>query len=182
LLVATNSSFLGSVRDYRRGERTTSEGSAQIRPCELLEDLFDGGEEKLLLLDNRAADGPAELLATKILERLTVRSIGRESLQTLVGEEAAVQHVGAGFGDNVHHATGGAAELCGCATGHHLKFLDRIQGDVNGRTLPALLLAEKSVVVVAAIKADVVEDTALAGEADFVAVRTLYNAYPRCER
>src|SRR5260370_35642684 len=43
--------------------------------------------------------------------------------------------------------------------------------------LAAHLLTEKSVVVVAAVKADVVEDAALPVNVDFVAVRALRNAH-----
>src|SRR5262249_56860408 len=118
----------------------------------------------------------------KILQRFIVGSIGGERLPALEVEEAAVHLGGARFGDNVHHATGGAPELRSGAAGHPLEFLDCIQGDVNGCALPTGLLTEKAVVVVAAIKAHVVEDAALAGEADFVAVRALYNGHARGER
>ena len=50
------------------------------------------------------------------------------------------------------------------------------------RALAADLLAEEAVVVVAAVEADVVEDAALAGERDLVAVRPLHDADARRER
>ena len=57
--------------------------------------------------------------------------------------------------------------------------LHRVERDVDGRALAAHLLAEEAVVVVAAVEADVVEDAALAGERDLVAVRPLHDAHAR---
>ena len=76
-----------------------------------------------------------------------------------------MRRVGAGLGDDVDDAAGGAAELGGGAGGDHLELLDRVERDVDRRALAAHLLAEEAVVVVAAVEADVVEDAALAGEA-----------------
>ena len=67
------------------------------------------------------------------------------------------------------------AELGAGAGGNHLKLLDRLERDVDRRALPADLLAEEPVGVVAAVEADVVEDAALAGEVYLVAVRPLHD-------
>ena len=64
----------------------------------------------------------------------------------------------------------------------HLELLDRVERDVDRRALAAHLLAEEPVVVVAAVEADVVEDAALAGEGDLVAVGPLHDADARRER
>ena len=95
---------------------------------------------------------------------------------------AAVQLVGARLGDDVDHAAGGAAELGVGAGGDHLELLDRFERDVDRGALAAHLLAEEAVVVVAAVEADVVEDAALPGEGDFVAVRSLHDADAGRER
>src|SRR5260370_30911881 len=63
------------------------------------------------------------------------------------------------------------------AARHHLEFLYRVQGDVDGRALSAHLFAEEAVVVIAAIQADVVEDSALPVEVDFIPVRSLHDPY-----
>ena len=63
---------------------------------------------------------------------------------------------------------------------NHLKFLDCFKCDVNGRTLSAGLFPKKSIVVIAAIEADIVENSALARKIDFVTVWPLRNAYARC--
>ena len=81
--------------------------------------------------------------------------------------------VRARLGDDVDHAAGGAAELGVGAGRDDLELLDRFERDVDGGALAAHLLAEEAVVVVAAVEADVVEDAALAGEVDLVAVRPL---------
>ena len=65
------------------------------------------------------------------------------------------------------------------AGGDDLELLDRVERDVDGRALAARLLAEEPVVVVAAVEADVVEDAALSGERDLVAVRSLHDADAR---
>ena len=81
--------------------------------------------------------------------------------------------VRARLGDDVDDAAGGAAEFGVGAGRDDLELLDRFERDVDGRALPADLLAEEAVVVVAAVEADVVEDAALAGEVDLVAVGSL---------
>src|SRR5262249_101067 len=72
-------------------------------------------------------------------------------------------------------------KLCAGAAGNHLEFLHRVQSNVNGRALASYLLTKKTVVVVAAVKADVVEDAALPGKTDLVSVRALDNAHNRRE-
>ena len=94
-------------------------------------------------------------------------------------KQAALHLVGARLGDDVDDAAGGAAELGVRAGGHHLEFLDRFERDVDRGALAAHLLAEEAVVVVAAVEADVVEDAALAGKGDLVAVRALDDADAR---
>src|SRR5882762_9825246 len=63
------------------------------------------------------------------------------------------------------------------AARHYLEFLYGIQSDVDGSALSAHLLAEETIVVIAAIQADVVEDSALPVEVDFVPIRSLHDAY-----
>src|SRR5437762_11511365 len=99
-----------------------------------------------------------------------------ERFRTEVLKKCAVILIGAGLRDDIDDATGAAAELRVGAAGGDLKFLDGFQSDVDGRALTAHLLTEESVVVVAAVEADVVEDTALPVDIDLVAVRTLSNA------
>src|SRR5437660_8532491 len=84
--------------------------------------------------------------------------------------------VGAGFRDDVDDASGAAAELRVGAARRDLKLLDGLQRDVNCGTLAAHLLAKESIVVVAAVEADVVEDAPLPVDVYFVAVRTLSDA------
>ena len=87
--------------------------------------------------------------------------------------------VRAGLGDDVDDAAGRAAELGRGAAGDDLELLHRVERDVDRRALTAGLLAEEAVVVVAAVEADVVEDAALPGERDFVAVGPLDDADAR---
>ncbi len=133
------------------------------------------------MFHDRAADGGAELLTLKVLQRLAVRSVGCERFQALVVEDGAVQLISAGFRNHIDHAAGAASEFRAGAAGDDLKLLDRVQGDVDRCPLSADLFTEEAVVVVAAIKADVVEDAALAGKTNLVAVRALHHTHARCE-
>src|SRR5215470_13566399 len=86
-----------------------------------------------------------------------------------------------GLCDDIDNTAGRASELGVGTTGNNLEFLYRVEGNVNCRALAAELFAEEAVVVVAAVKADVVKDAALAIEIDFVAVRALGNGNARSE-
>ena len=130
---------------------------------------------------DRAARCPAELFAMKVGGRRAVRRVGRQPLQALEVEEAAVKIVRARLGDHVDDAAGGAAEFRVGPTRHDLKLLHRLQRDVDRRALTAELLAEEPVVVVAAIEADVVVHASLAVEGDLVAVRSLDDAHAGSE-
>src|SRR6185437_3554568 len=99
-----------------------------------------------------------------------------QPLEPLEIEHAALDLIGARLGDDVDDAAGGAAVFGWGAGRHDLELLYRFERDVDGRALPAHLLAEEAVVVVAAIEADVVEHAALAGKVDLVAVGSLADA------
>src|SRR5437660_11232918 len=81
--------------------------------------------------------------------------------------------IGTRFRNNVNDAAGCSAKLGGRPSGHHLKLFHRIQRDIDRGALAAELLAKESVVVIAAVETDVVEDAALSGKCDFVSVRAL---------
>jgi hypothetical protein len=81
-------------------------------------------------------------------------------------EDASLERVRSRLRDDVDDAAGRAAEFRGSAAGDDLELLDGIQRDVDRRALTTRLLAEESVVVVAAVEADVVEDAALTGKRD----------------
>src|SRR5579859_4094425 len=151
--------------------------NTQVRPRQVFQYLLKRAKVKHLVLYDGAADGAAKLLATKVLQWLAVRCICGKSFQPLVVEKAAVYLVSAGFRNHVHHAAGAASKFRAGAAGDHLKFFDRVESDVNGGALAPDLFTKEAVVVVAAIKADIVEYAALAGKADFVAIRALYHAY-----
>lgn len=70
------------------------------------------------------------------------------------------------------------AELGACAARNDLELPDRLERDVDRRPLAANLLSEKTVRVIAAIKADVIENASLAREGDFIAVRALTTLTP----
>ena len=91
-------------------------------------------------------------------------------------EQAAADVVRAGLRDDVDDAARRPPEFRVGAGRDHLELLHRFERDVDGRALPAHLLAEESIVVVAAVEADVVEHAALSREVDLVAVRSLDDA------
>src|SRR5262249_40449620 len=93
-----------------------------------------------------------------------------------------MQLVGAGLCYPVDDAPRRASQLRPGAARDPLGFLDRIECNVDSGTLPAHLLPEEAVVVVAAIKTDVVEDSTLPGKADLIAVGPLHYAYAGSER
>jgi hypothetical protein len=74
------------------------------------------------------------------------------------------------FRDDVNDPSRGSAVLSIRTRGDDLKFFDRIKRNIDRSTLAARLLAEEAVVVIAAVEADIVEDTPLAGEIDLVTV------------
>ena len=173
--------FVGGQR-WRAHRARRADRLRQVRPLQVFVDALEGEEIKRLVPDQRPADGAARLRAAEIAERFAVRGVRRQSLEPLVVEQAALDLIGSRLGDDVDDAAGRAAELGAGAGGDHLEFLDRFERDVDRRPLPAHLLAEKAVVVVAAVEADVVEHAALSREGDFVAIGTLHDADARRER
>src|ERR1041384_6375491 len=102
-----------------------------------------------------------------------------QCLEPLKMKKAPVDVVCARFGNHVDNAAGRAAKLRARSGRDDLKFLDGVERDVDGGPLPAGLLAEEPVIVVASVQTDVVEDTALSGEVDLVTVRPLSYAHAR---
>ncbi len=145
-------------------------------------DPFERDEEERLVLQQRAADGPPILFPIEVLERLAVRRVGGQRFEPLKAEQTALHLVRAGLRDHVHDAARRAPVLRVGAGRDDLELLDRLQSDVDRRALAAHLLAEEAIVVIATVEADVVEDAALPGERDLVAVRALDDADAGSER
>ena len=119
------------------------------------------------------------------MERFELCPVGQvtgQPFHALEFEDAALDRVRAGLGDDVDHAAGRPSELGRRAARDDLELLHRVERDVDRRALTARLLTEEPVVVVAAVEADVIEDAALPGKRDFVAVRSLHDADARRER
>ena len=150
---------------------------AEVGALQVLVDVLDRAEEEHPVALDGAANRPAELLAMEVGRRRAVGRVRGQALEALEVEQAAVQLVGARLRDDVDDAAGGAAELRVGTARHDLEFLHRLQRDVDRRALAAELLAEESVVVVAAIEADVVVHASLTAERDLVAVRALDDAH-----
>ena len=177
---AVDQRFVGA--DRRRADRARrADRLRQVGALQVLADAFEGEEVERLVALHRPADRAAELLAVEISERLAVGGVRRQPFEALMVEERSLHVVGARLGHHVDDAAGGAAEFGRRAVGDDLEFLDRFEGDVDRGPLSADLLAEEAVGVVAAVEADVVEDPALAGEGDLVAVRSLHDADARGE-
>src|SRR5258708_3428816 len=96
-------------------------------------------------------------------------------------KSAAMHVVRARFGNDVYYAAGGAAEFRVGAGRDNLKLFNGLESYVDGRPLAAQLLSEESVIVIASVQTDVVENPALTCECNLVAVRTLNDAYARRE-
>ena len=54
--------------------------------------------------------------------------------------------------------------------------------NIDRRALSAQLFAKETVVIVTTVQTDVIENSALAGEGNFVSIRTLDDANPRRQR
>jgi hypothetical protein len=148
---------------------------AQIRAGEVAGDALDRAEEERLVLLERTAERAAPLFAVEAIEIAAVGQLARHRLVPLEIEQRAVRGVGARLRDHVDDAAGGASEFRRRAARDDLELLHRVERDVDRGALAARLFAEEPVVVVAAVEADVVEDAALPGERDLVAVRSLHD-------
>ena len=178
---ADDQRFMRRIGNDGHRNRARAERLTQVGPLEVLVDVLERAEEKHAIALDRAADHPAGLLAVEVGRRSAIRGVRRQSLQALEVKETAVQIIGARLGNDVDHAASGAAELRVGPARHDLEFLDRLQRDVDRRTLAAKLLAEEPVVVVTAVEADVVVHASLAAEGDLVAIRALDDAHSRSE-
>src|SRR5579859_5843814 len=78
--------------------------------------------------------------------------------------------------NHVDHAAAGPPEFSVGTTGDYLELFNCFEGDIDGSSLAARLLAKEAVVIVPAIETDVVEDAALPVEVDLVAIRALNDA------
>src|SRR4029077_8954095 len=175
-----NQGFMGWVCNHRSGDAAgCADRLAQVCARQLLANPFKRKEEKRFVLLDRSANRAAKLLATKILQRFTIRRVCRERFETLKVKQTAMHLVGARLGDDVDDATSRAAEFGTGPSGHHLKFFYPFQRDVDGRALASQLFAEKAIVVIAAIKTDVIEHASLTSKSDFVAIGSLHHADAR---
>src|SRR5206468_1972868 len=117
-------------------------------------DALGRAEEEELVLDDGAAGAAAELLAVEVGQGVAVGGVVGEGLDALVMEQAAVEVVGAGLGDDVDDTAAGAAKFRVRPAGDDLELLDGLKRDVDCGALAAGLLAEETVVVVAAVERD----------------------------
>src|SRR5512143_660974 len=109
----------------------------------------------------------------KIFERLAVGRVCAQRLKPLKVKKAAVNAVGTGLSDDIDNATSGSSELCAGPCRDDLKLLNGFQGNVDRRSLATGLLAKEPVIVVAAVKADVVEGAALPCEVYLITIGPL---------
>src|SRR6202030_3129105 len=100
------------------------------------------------------------LLAAKIVERLSIGGRGRQGFQPLILEKAPVELIGPRLRNDIDDAARCPAKFRVRTRGNDLKLLHGIQSDVDGRALSPHLLPEESIIVVAAIEADIVGDPA----------------------
>ena len=155
---------------------------AEIWPLEVAGDALHGEEIEGFVCLDWTANRSTELLAMEFLELRAVGESAGERLEPLKMKHTAVRLVRPGLADDVDDPTGRPSELGRRAARDDLKFLHRVERDIDGRALTADLFTEKPIVEIAAIQTDVVEDAALAGERDLVAVSALNDADARCKR
>src|SRR5437016_4846147 len=167
--------FVGG-NGWRSNCARSADRIAEVCARQVLTNAFEGTEEECLVLAQRSTDRAAKLLAAKILQRFSIGGVCRERFQTLEVKQTSVDFICSRLGNHVDDATGRAAKLCRSSRGNHLKLFDGIQRNVDCRTLAAKLLAEKAIIVITAVEADIIEDATLTSESDFIPVRALDNA------
>src|SRR5258708_10998296 len=168
--------IIGS-HDWTCYRTSSSELRTQIRAGQVCDNLFKRPEKEHFVFDNGSTESSAKLVATKVLERFAIRGSRGQRFRAEIFETASVDLIRSGLGNDVDNAPGCPTEFRVCPACDDLKFLDRVERNVNCGTLSAQLLAEEAVVVVAAVEAYVIENATLAVEIDLVAVRALGNAY-----
>ena len=134
-----------------------------------------GQEEEGAVAHQRAAPGHAGLIAEEIgppaPARVRERRRNLVPLPVVVGR--AGEFVRSRLGDHVDEPAGRAAELGSSALIDHHQLFDGVLIEGESRALAAALLAEERVVEVGPVDDEVVEDAALAGDVQLVAVRPL---------
>src|SRR5258708_17772719 len=148
---------------------------AEILAGEILANALACSEEKELILVNGATQASAKLIAAKILQRFPIRGVSGKRFGAEVLESAAMDVIRSRLGDDVDYSSCRASEFSVSAACHHLELFHRIHCDVDRGALTTFLLSKESVVVVAAVQADIIKDSALTVEVDLVPVRTLGN-------
>src|SRR6185369_8406110 len=181
IVVSVDRGFIRADRRRRNGARRRPELFAQIRAVQFFPNAFEGEEVKRLVFLDWTTNRSAVLFTIKTVERSAVGCVRSQRFETLQIESAAVNVVCARLLDDVDHATGSSSKLSARSARNNLKLFHCFEGDIDCGALPAELFAEESVVVVAAIKTDVVEDSTLAREVDLIAVGTLCDADVWCE-
>ena len=146
--------------------------------------LVVGEEEEGPVADKRTAQCGARLVAAEV--RLPAAARVRKGrgdlvpLAVVVGR--AAQRVGPRPRDHVDEPARGAAVLRGGALVHHDQVFDGVLIEGERGPLPAPLLSEERVVEVGAVDDEVVEDAALPGDVQLVAVRPLRDRRARREQ
>src|SRR5260370_38579796 len=114
------------------------------------------------------------------VQRFAIGGVRGQRLQPLILKQTSMQLIGSRLRDHIHNTASSAAELRVRTAGDHLKLLDGFEGNVDIPPLPAQLLTEESVVLVAAIPADVIEDPTSSVYVHLIATRPLLSAFPWC--
>ena len=90
--------------------------------------------------------------------------------------------IGSRFRDDVDNAARSPPELGSGSGSNDLKFLDGVEWNVDRSALSTQLFAKEPVVIVTTVQTDVIENSALAGERNFISIRTLDDADSRGQR
>ena len=175
--------YHGVIDSHDRGRHGTcrSERRAQIGARQLCDNLFKCTKNEHFVFYNGSTHRSAKLVAAKILEWFAIRSCRCKRFGAEVFKTAPVDIIRSGLSNDVDNAACRPTKFGVGPAGDYLKFLDRIESDVNCSALSAELLAEEAVVVVTPIEAYVIEHAALAVEVDLVSIRPLGNCHTGCQ-
>ncbi len=90
-----------------------------------------------------AARAAPALFSVEVRQWVAVRGVVHQGFEALIVEEASMEFVAAGLGNDIDDAATGSAKLSICNAGNDLQFLYGFEGDINRRSLDAELIAEE---------------------------------------
>src|SRR5207253_8162444 len=175
---------------HPRRERVERRARRPVLLLHLVVDLLVvGDEEERLVALERTTEREAELMLAEVGLEALHRAAGETMLRRAGNRvelaevvDRAPQLIGAGLRDDVDETGARPAELGRRAPGGDDDLLHGVEVERERWALAAALLSEEGVVEVGSVHRDNVEDAALAGDGELVAIRPLHDRDVGCEQ